>query len=225
MNRTILVTAASVIALCAGSASAAGILAASDPSKTSPLSRPDGAKLLWNQNSNYANNQVDSQNFTGGTTSSYNDQAADDFVIPKGRVWTITEVDVTGVYFNGSGPAMSEDVVLYKDSKGMPGKPVKNGRFTSLNGTGGPDFAVVLPGNGVRLKPGHYWVSVIANQAFDPYGEWGWEVNNQQHHKQAMWQNPSGGFGVCPTWGTIENCYSSPGPDLMFDLQGTSKEE
>ena len=67
----------------------------------SPLTR---ANILYNQNSDDAGSPLNSQNYTSGS-SQFNDQAADDFVIPKGQTWRITEVDVTGVYFNGSGTA------------------------------------------------------------------------------------------------------------------------
>lgn len=191
--------------------------------KSNPLAIPQGAKVLYSQNSNDAHAAINSQDFTCGSRSPCNDQGADDFVIPKGRTWTIRAVDVTGAYYNGSGPATSENVIFYKDKGGIPGTPVKNGTFANLNGTGGPDFAVALPGKGLQLNAGHYWVSVIANQAFDCCGQWGWEVNSVQHRDQAMWQEPPDHFGYCPTWGTIENCLGSPGPDLMFDLRGTSK--
>ena len=36
--------------------------------------------------------------------------AADDFVVPAGQTWTITEVDVAGEYGNGPGPAASFNV-------------------------------------------------------------------------------------------------------------------
>lgn len=223
MNRSLLLLGASVLALCAGGAAAAVLPAVSFSGKINPSPILRGAKVLYNQNSNDAGDGINSQNFTGGTSSSYTDQSADDFVIPQGQTWRVTEVDVTGAYFNGSGPATSENVIFYKSKYGMPGVPITNGMFTNLDGTGGPDFAIVLPGRGLKLRAGHYWVSVIANMAFDSRGEWGWEVNSVQRGKQAMWQNPGGGFHVCQTWGTIESCVSSPGPDLMFDLRGRVK--
>jgi hypothetical protein len=223
VTKTVLLAAASIIVLCAG-ASASGVSSVTNSGQSASVVTLKQAKLLWNQNSNDANSQVDSQNFTGGSSSSFSCQGADDFVIPKGRTWAVTEVDVTGKYFNGSGPATSENIVFYKDTwKGMPGKPVRNGAFTNLNGIGGPDFAMVLPGKGLKLKAGHYWVSVIANVSFNVAGEWGWEVNGVQHGDQAMWQNPGGAFHVCQTWGTIEGCANTQGPDFMFDLRGTSK--
>jgi hypothetical protein len=73
-----------------------------------------------------------------------------------------------------------------------------------------------------QLAVGHYWFSVIANMDFEFYGIWGWEVNGMQNGKQALWQNPAGGYEICRTWGTIEDCVGD-GPDFMFTLRGSSK--
>src|SRR5207248_750267 len=132
-------------------------------------------------------------------------------------------VDVTGEFDDGSGPATSENVVFYKNKNGMPGDPVTNGTFTNLNGTSGPSFAIVLPGRGIRLKPGRYWVSVIANMDFYAQGLWGWEASTVEQGHPAMWQNPGGGWGICLNWNTIEYCQGSSGPDFMFELKGKSR--
>jgi hypothetical protein len=221
MRKTVLLATASFMALYAIGASGAGALGAENSRIALPFKTLKSSNLLWNQNSNDTGNYVNSQNYSS-TYTGYDDQAADDFVIPKGHTWRVTEVDVTGKYFNGSGPALSENVIFYKDKDGMPGKPVKNGTFNNLNGTGGSNFALVLPQKGIKLKAGHYWVSVIANEEYDPSGEWGWMVNSVQHEDQAMWQNPHRGFDICPTWGAVESCVDQ-GPDLMFDLRGASQ--
>lgn len=217
MSKIVLLAAASVIALCAACAvSTAAPKFTTYSGKYGPSER---THILYSQNSNDAGSAINSQNYTSGNTQ-YNNQGADDFVIPKGQSWRITEVDVTGLYFNGTGPATSVNVLFYKNMNGKPGNAVTNGTFTNLNGTSGPNFALVLPGKGLKLKAGRYWVSVIENADEFYQGEWGWEVSTLRHGKQAMWQNPGGGFSNCTTWGTIENCVGSPGPDLMFALRG-----
>jgi hypothetical protein len=223
MRNTLLLAAVSIIALYAGSATAAGPADENSAGSNHLLLARKNAKLLWNQNSSDAGSFVNSQNYSS-TFTAYDDQGADDFVIPKGRAWRITEVDVTGNYYQGSGPASSENVIFYRNKGGKPGKPVRNGTFSDINGTIGPDFALVLPGNGLKLGAGHYWVSVVANEEIDPYGQWGWEVSGMQHEDQGQWQNPSGRYGICPIWGTLENC-AGTGPDLMFDLRGSSQRD
>jgi hypothetical protein len=221
MNKAMLLTAASIVALSFASPAAARPFAPFS-GKARPFRAVAASKTLYGQNSKDTGNHVNSQNFTGGT-STYTDAAADDFVVPRGQTWRITEVDVTGVYFNAYGPAASENVTFYRDKRGKPGDPVARGNFANLNGTGGPDFILTLPGKGLKLRAGKYWVSVVANLEFyEGGGEWGWEANSVQHGKLAMWENPFNGFGTgCTTWGPVESCLDS-GPDLMFDLRGIS---
>ncbi|MGH6888133.1 MAG: hypothetical protein ACREHF_02880 [Rhizomicrobium sp.] len=219
MNKTVLLAAAAAFALTAG-----GAFAAPAPSvgvhgaKITPvIHHVPGLKMLYNQNSNNSGVGLVSQNFSA-TDSAYDDTGADDFVVPAGSKWKVKEVDVTGVYFNGSAPATSENVTFYKDKKGMPGKVVK--AETNLKGKDTAGSFTIKLSKTVRLRPGTYWVGVVANKNFGGGGgEWGWELNSTIHGKPAMWENPNGGFGVCPTWGTVGSCLGYTG-DFMFDLQG-----
>ena len=224
MNRTLLLAAASVLALGASGASALQLPARSVARKIHPVPIPKGARLLYSQNSNANGSSVNSQNFTSGTFSIYDDQGADDFVVPKHIVWTVRDVDVSGTYYNGSAPARSEQIIFYKDDRGEPGPAVKHGKFDNLTGVDKDgSFAIRLSHQGLVLGPGTYWVSVIADCSYESgCGQWGWAVTSVQHGNQAMWQLPAFGSG-CPTWGTIEYCITGEtGPDFMFDLRGVS---
>jgi len=210
MKTSVLLAAASVVALCAGGAAAGGQPNASVSAKWNGFQMPNGAKILYTQTSNSNGEAIYSQNSTSNSSGS-GDQGADDFVIPKGQVWTVTEVDVTGLWYDGSGPANSENVVFYKSTgSGEPGNPVKKGAFKGLEGTDSPNFAIKLPGTGLQLKAGHYWVSVAANCSFDDCGEYGWAENGVTHEDSAVWRQEGG------AWQQID-------ADLMFNLRGTSK--
>jgi hypothetical protein len=150
---------------------------------------PKGATILYSQNSNANDLGINSQNYTSGILTSLDNAAADDFVIPKGKGWTVKEVDVTGIYFNGSGPATSENVVFYKDDHGRPGKAVKKGTFQLVGTDSDGTFAIELPGRGLSLSPGKYWLSVVINCNF--YGgcrEWGWATTDAIHGDQGVWE-------------------------------------
>ncbi|MEI9929375.1 MAG: hypothetical protein WDM89_02080 [Rhizomicrobium sp.] len=137
--------------------------------------------------------------------------AADDFVVPKGHTWSVKEVDVIGKYYDGYGPNKSENVTFYADDNGKPGKTVKNGTLVNLSGADdGGSLAIAFP-KGVKLKPGHYWVSVVANLDFNDGGEWGWELQTTHEGDDAVYQNGSSG------WTAIGS------GDLMFTLKGKSK--
>ena len=214
MNRIMLFAGASVFALTAVGAAAAG-----PPIGTFPGETPSRMKMLYNQNSDYADENVPSQE---SSLSEYT-QGADDFVVPGHATWTITEVDVSGQYYNGSGPASSEDVIFYADSNGVPGDPVAT--FSNVKGTENDgSFSITLPGKGAKLKKGRYWVSVIANVSFvQGDGQWAWNVNSVLHGDEAVWRSPAS--QTCPNWGTLEACLDGTGPDLMFALKGTAKHE
>jgi hypothetical protein len=222
MKKTVLLATAAVFALAMGSAaSAAGIPSTAGFGKAlQPFHSPKGVKTLYTQNSNDSGVGLVSQNFTSGSFSpTYNAAGADDFVVPSGKKWKVGEVDVTGVYFNGPGPATSEDIVFYKDASGVPGKAVKNGTFNGLScSDNAGSFTCTLP-HKVRLKHGHYWVSVVANQNYLSTGEWGWEGNATINNDPAQWENPGGGFGVgCTTWGPNSSCLGY-NQDDMFDIK------
>lgn len=219
MRRLILFSTASAIVLCAACA-----VAAADNSRSVRL--PAGADILYNQNSDSAGAAVFSDNFTDGNHTTSGSQGADDFVVPKGSVWTITEVDVSGVYYNGSGPANFENVDFYRNKVccEIPGKAV--GRFRKLHGEDSAgSFAIALPKGGMTLRPGHYWVSIVANMDQANGGEWGWDVNSVLHNYPAVWRQRCNGCSICTNWETLEDCGLGNGPDLMFALRGTAKRE
>jgi hypothetical protein len=233
MSKTVLLAAAAAFALTAGGASAAQtpVLGIHGPATSAVFHKAKGAKMLYNQNSSDGTAIV-SMNFTSGTYTAYDSAGADDFIVPKKAQWKVTEVDADGVYFNGSGTcssnceyATSENVTFYKDASGMPGTVVK--ALTGLKGTDtNGSFSISLGKKGVKLKSGHYWVSVAGNVSYTGTGyEWGWYETTAFHNDDAMWENPGAGFGVgCTTWGDIGTCLGYSG-DLAFDLQGTSKKK
>jgi hypothetical protein len=223
---------ASHIALAAALAlSAAGTAQAQQPTVLGHGTKPHHASLrgtdrkltvLYDQTANPSGTAIVSQNFES-TFDAYDSAAADDFTVPAGAVWKLKEVDVLGVYFNGSGPASSEDVVIFKDKNGDIGKPLAT--FANVKGTdnGTGSFAITLPKT-VKLKAGVYWLSVVANMSFSQGGEWGWELQNAQNGDAAMWENPANGSGAnCTTWTAIAQCEGIQKADLSFTLKGSSK--
>jgi hypothetical protein len=222
MKTKLLLAATAVIALTTGSAMAAHPSGAFHGPRANPVVRHSPAKqVLYSQNSDSSFAYVNSQNYTSGVTAD-NDQSADDFIVPSGKTWKITEVDVTGCCSGTS--SITENVYFYKDNDGTPGKLVKHGSFTNLSGTGNPNFAISL-GNGVKLKPGHYWVSVVVNCNSGDGCGWGWGVRSTIANDPALWENPGNGRDTgCTTWTTFETCFGSAyAGDLMFELQGKSR--
>ncbi|MEI9929371.1 MAG: hypothetical protein WDM89_02060 [Rhizomicrobium sp.] len=159
-----------------------------------------------------------SQNF-GGDFGDNDAAAADDFFIPKKAVWVVKEIDVVGAYFNGPGPALSESVTVWRGKGNSPGSSHVVAIFNNIVGADdGGSFAIPL-GKGVRLRSGHYWLSVVINMPLDPNGEWAWENQTTQENDPAMWENPGDGYNGCAHWTEETECVGAPG-DEMFVLKG-----
>ena len=77
------------------------------------------ATVLYDQLNNPGTASSLSQEFPDFPT--FTSDLADDFVVPAGQTWNITEVDAQGVYFNGPGPADNFNVRFYLNSGTLPG--------------------------------------------------------------------------------------------------------
>jgi hypothetical protein len=99
--------------------------------------------------------------------------AADDFAVPAGQCWTVSEVDAAGLYYNGSGPASSVNVSFFADAAGLPGSIASAENVLPVDNAG----SFVLPLDpAVKLSAATaYWVSVQAVMAYSLGGQWGWE--------------------------------------------------
>jgi hypothetical protein len=176
---------------------------------------------LYNQNNHPQGFGISSQNFEP-VNDAYDAAGADDFKVKAGQTWKVKEVDVTGFYFNGAGPADSETVTFYQDAGGLPGAVKKTYKNVAGTDDGAGSFVITLP-KPLRLTQGHYWVSVVINMNFDPGGQWAWMTRTASKGTEAAWQNPGDGFGTgCTTWGNMFACAGDgqSGTDFLFALFG-----
>jgi hypothetical protein len=161
---------------------------------------------------------VTSQDFEAAFDT-FDSFAADDFVVPGGQTWNITEVDVAGEYGNGPGPAASFHVFFYTDSATLPGTLVATRLANPFSGGANALITLTTP---VTLTAGTYWVVVQAREDLATGGQWFWDNRTVTSNSGAAWQNPGGGFAVCPTWGRKTTCLPTQnGPDQLFRLVGT----
>jgi hypothetical protein len=228
MHKTVLLAAAAAFALSSG-----GAFAASQPtakfvhtvSKAAKFKTTNRAlSVLYDQNGTDSGIGIVSQNFET-SFDAYDDRAADDFTVPDGTKWTVNEIDVTGAYFNGPGPARNENVTIYNDKGGKPGRAI-DGLHSSLvvngvdNGSGSFTMTLATP---IKLKPGKYWLSVQVNMDFGVGGEWGWENQTAVAGTAAVWRNGGDGLGTgCTTWATESTCIPDGQGDHMFTIKGTA---
>ena len=143
-------------------------------------------------------NATSSQNFEAAFDA-FDDELADDFVVPGGETWTSTRSTSAGHYFNGTGPMTSANVNFYSDASGLPGSQVATRPGLTVVDSAG-SLTIAIP-SAVTLASGHYWVSVQANVDLAVGGQWGWTDRTVGSNSDAAWQNPGGGFGRPRTWG------------------------
>ena len=130
------------------------------------------AAVLYDQMTNPAPTPggVTSQDFET-VNDPFDTFAADDFVVPAGQTWTISEVDVAGEYGNGPGPAASFNVFFYTDSATLPGTLIATRLANPFSNGANAMITLTSP---VVLTAGTYWVSVQAREDFTPFGQWFW---------------------------------------------------
>src|SRR2546429_1326203 len=170
--------------------------------------------ILYDQYDNDLNNGIVSADRTDDPPLSA--EAADNFVVPAGQTWTITEVDIRGA--PGFPAPTSFAVHFYTDASGLPGTEVYVA--TGLAVVGDPDFVITLttPAN---LSEGTYWVSAVGTITGT---NWYWEGRSVTSNGFATaWRNPGGGYGLgCTDWARLQDCIGFSWPDQMFRIVGTT---
>ncbi len=211
----------------AAAPSAAGA-AAAEPAAQDGL-RATAATVLYAQTSHASGTGHSSQIFEFRYAPD-DDQLADDFTVPAGKTWTVSEIEAIGIYklSTAGSKADSENVFLYKaTAAGLPGL-----KIMQLNKVKGKDtngtFAFTLP-KPVILKAGTYFVSVQVNMNFETEGEWLWEVTakgTKTLGSSALFRNPRNGLqSGCKTWKAVNSCvldYYQAGSDVLFKILGTA---
>jgi hypothetical protein len=174
---------------------------------------PATAEVLHDQLAGTAGaSDATSDNVTDMPTNSV--QTADDFEVPSGQSWTVTELDVAGR--NNLSGSRLVNVFIYADtSNGLPGAELF--RQTNINALA-PNFTIPVTG-APSLVPGSYWISPQMNQLTgEPH--WYWDDRQPVNGHPAAFRGAAGG---CVDWQPRDLCSSDPGyPDEAFRLIGTS---
>jgi hypothetical protein len=198
---------------------------------------PKGAKVLYDQNSGTGSDGFFSQ--TLSSYPQYDEYLADDFTVPKGATWKVSEVDANGFYYIEAGPAASVNVYFWKNSNGLPDGTKAIDSCLNITPTGGLStgaFEITLPKKCAKKasfaggkKGTTYWVSVQANMAGEgTSGYWAWDVVSV-HGNQAAGDWYGGSVETlepsCNTsFQTLDYCTGTES-DLSFELLGTSSKK
>jgi hypothetical protein len=185
--------------------------------------QPGGAAVLYSQLDNGVGPDaaVASQDFEAALDA-FDSQGADDFAIPSGTSWHITELFVDGLLTSGGTVAVtSVDVFVYADSAGSPGALFTSDDATSAADSGG-DLTIAVD---LTLPSGVWWLSVQANLDFLPdSSQWFWLRREPATDGQGHWRNPGDGFNTGATdWTAFPDLsfITTESSDLLFEIRGT----
>ena len=171
-----------------------------------------------------------SNQFTVQEPGGFDTQLAEDFTVPAGQTWTISQVDVAGRFFGSQLLPPTLNVFIYANDPTDPGDhvPLDPPLFQQLDvvASNGPNYVIPLSG-APPLGPGKYWVSVQQTGAFyDPNlqesNSWSWralELDDPSIGSQsAMKFFPPATF--CLTWTPIHGCQDVGTRNFAFRLHG-----
>ncbi len=180
------------------------------------------AAVLYDQTDSSSGVAISSQDFET-EFDTYDTQAADDFSVPAGEIWTINEIYIPGQYWNGTGPVGCVNLYFYENVGALPGMEVYNAPCVPWDTDDNGSLTIPLSTPAV-LSTGTYWLSVQARMDFYSGGQWGWAERTVQSNSESAWRNPGGGFGTgCTDWGySVSGCSVGIYPDLLFRLSGES---
>ena len=170
---------------------------------------------------------------------------ADDFeVLSNQDGWTIKRINVQGLFFNVQVAEPTPDsinIYILGNNNGQPDTTDLAGvsiyaaenlnTFTNNNG----NFSITLPGSGVNLPAGTYWLAVQPNMPITNGAQWGWIESSADgspgtaNGAVSAWFQSSEliNMNCIAAWGQrISDCdiggTSNPqDPDLAFQLEGT----
>ncbi len=187
---------------------------------------PTRQATLYDQTDSAAGNGAPDQDFEPAFDL-YDTRGADDFEVPSGFWWDITQVQTVGT--TGTPGGATVNVWFYEDAAGMPGPQVC--AYTGLTPTDiNGSLTIDLP-TACRTE-GRTWLAIQVRQDWGTVGQHFWSNRTTQSYSPSQWENPGDAFGTgCTTWGnqagTLDGnpatgCGVGGGtnPDFLFALVG-----
>ena len=178
--------------------------------------------VLYDQTNNASGNGATDQNFEAAFNA-YDNEGADDFVVPASTQWNIDGVVIVGTQ-SAAGAPTSVNVAFYADNATFPAATATCTYSNVATFTGNTTINVTLP-SVCSLGPGNYWMAFSVNQNFNPSGQYYWSNRTVASNNGSVWRNPGDGFGTgCVNWDRQTTCGVGGGasPDFLFQISGTS---
>lgn len=166
---------------------------------------------------------ITSQKFEAANDS-YTSMAADDFTVPAGEKWSVTEVSVNGSILGVSVPENFNVRFFANSASNLPGAEIHSEMVPVPVGSENPTLPLAAP---LLLSAGTYWVSVQAVMDYGSGHQWYWSNfdNSVPRGAPFAWTNPGNGFGTAcsAVWNTASVCVPGVKKDLVFSLSGTAE--
>ena len=162
-------------------------------------------------------------------TSADDSEAADDFTVPTGEVWSVDTVRVEA-YATGLQADLPAGInaAFHVDEGGKPGVVVCSypnvapaTKNPPENGSGPQHLVLQLPSFCTLCSGKTYWLSLQALGSEEV--SYSWRQRTVVDGAPAVWRNPGNGLGTgCTDWSAPAACGQGDGlsPGLAFDLVG-----
>jgi hypothetical protein len=221
INRKTMLASGIAAAIFAASTAGAAPISTSTSVFVQPVFNvPNGSTVLYDQTDNLTTNGTTAQNFSS-SYDSYDNEAADDFVVPAGG-WTISSVNLATTTNPGFLGATTVTVNVYPDATGIPAVAPVCSYSSAAAVVAAASTAITLP-TGCSLGAGNYWLGISVNLDFTPNGQIFWTTRAVGSFADAVWRNPGDAFATgCTDWGTLPTCGVGGGvdPALGFQIVG-----
>ena len=178
--------------------------------------------VLYDQTNNASGAGATDQNFEAAFNA-YDNEGADDFVVPASTQWNIDGVVIVGTQ-SAAGAPTSVNVAFYADNATFPAATATCTYSNVATFTGNTTINVTLP-SVCSLGPGNYWLAFSVNQNFTPSGQYFWSNRTVASNNGSVWRNPGDGFGTgCVNWDRQTTCNVGGGvsPDFLFQISGVA---
>jgi hypothetical protein len=186
------------------------------------LALPAGAHgaVLHDQTNSVGFNVYSSEDFQS-SQDPIDSWIADDFTVPTGQSWTLSQMDVLGE--DDGGPPPFVNIFIYANSGTLPGGELFH--QSHVPAIGYPNYSAPITG-APSLGPGTYWISMQEDGGGFMIPSWGWHGRNVQDGNQAVFKGNSAWGNGCHTFTPLQTCFpTSDGVDMLWKISGSASSQ
>ncbi|HTJ51088.1 MAG TPA: T9SS type A sorting domain-containing protein [Cyclobacteriaceae bacterium] len=183
------------------------------------------AQILYTQNTAVHGDVLVKEDLEYGYGAAVS-HAADDFEVPAGQTWTITQIDLPGRYLTGGlgdyySAVGAVRIKFLADDSGKPGAEIADQNIEIAGIQYDPNLELVIPG-GVTLPSGIYWMAIYTDIWGELWQSWFWKSTDTLTRHPALFRNNHPDLPDVYNWTPVGEVFSHPDVDMLFTLHGTS---